>query len=155
MALMDEAARTLAASAGWKLPNPEKDGTYRFRLQGELDFDLFSPDGRVCIMRGEVASLPVDGSGREDALARAARMQVGVCRSRPSVLAVEGPGRDRLVLYRQVRLETGRSDALVGEVRDFLNDFDWWRAAWGGGSGPAPTFGLPAMGTGIWMGSPR
>lgn len=164
MALVDDAVRAAALAAGWKMPEPGADGTWRFHLQGDLDVMLFSPDGRSCVMAGEVRVLPAEGPERSGILAEAARRQVGACRVRPSVLAVEAADwtpsagadnspDDRLMLYRRVGLEAGSEREFAGQLRDFLNDLAWWRAA---GAEPAfsPSGPMPGMG-GIWMGGLR
>ena len=36
MVSLDDKVRALAVTAGWKPPRPEKDGSYRFRLETAL-----------------------------------------------------------------------------------------------------------------------
>lgn len=137
MAILDDLALAVAKSAEWKKPEPQKDGAYHFRLQDDLDFALFTPDGRLGLVVGNVATLPDEGIDREDMLAESARRQVGICRTRPSILAFERAGqgmiqlddekKDRLILFRRLRLESDAVIESVRQVRDFLNDLQWWR----------------------------
>lgn len=171
MALMDDAARAVAEAAGWKKPEAEA-GVFRFQLQGGLDFAMFSPDGRVCVVRGDVGPVPAGGPARDDALADAARRQVGASRRRASVLAVEKPGQglpgdplagERLILFRQIRMAADAMETLAVEVRDFLNDLAWWRASLDNAPrlGASPfSFSMNGMGpsggqVGMWMGGLR
>ena len=56
MVSLDDKVRALAVTAGWKPPRPEKDGSYRFRLEDGLDLKIFSPDGRWCFLLAELLS---------------------------------------------------------------------------------------------------
>ena len=156
MALMDEAVKAVADAAGWKMPEPDRDGAYHFHLKGDLDFSLFSPDGRNCIIRAKVQDLPVDSMQREDLLRDASRRQVGVCRTRPSVLSVEKAGQslmaaddgtDKLMPFRQLRLEAGEYEAPKAAVKEFLNDLAWWKASFGStqNSGQQGFFSMQGM----------
>ena len=140
MALMDEAVQAVVDAAGWKKPESSRDGACHFHLKGDLDFSLFSPDGRTCIMRGTVAELPSDNMQRDDLLKDVSKRQVAVCRKRPSVLTVEqagqslmasDDGKDKLLLFRQIRLEAGQYEAVKIAVKEFLNDLAWWKASLG------------------------
>ena len=46
MSLLQESVDALTAAAGWKKASPGADGVFRFRLEGDLDMEFFSPDGR-------------------------------------------------------------------------------------------------------------
>lgn len=133
MASLDDKVRALAATAGWKAPRPEKDGSYSFRLEQALDLRLFSPDGRCCFLLAELLPLPEAGQERDGLLRRIVGQQAGICRRRASAVALEGagerqdgPGPDRLVLQSRVELEIPRQEFEVA-VRDFLNDLAWWK----------------------------
>lgn len=47
MSLLQESVNALTAAAGWKKASPGADGVFRFRLEGDLDMEFFSPDGRT------------------------------------------------------------------------------------------------------------
>lgn len=68
MVSLDDKVRALAVTAGWKPPRPEKDGSYRFRLEDGLDLKIFSPDGRWCFLLAELLSLPEAGHDRDSLL---------------------------------------------------------------------------------------
>ena len=51
MSLLQESVDALTAAAGWKKASPGADGVFRFRLEGDLDMEFFSPDGRTGILR--------------------------------------------------------------------------------------------------------
>lgn len=52
MSLLQESVDALTAAAGWKKASPGADGVFRFRLEGDLDMEFFSPDGRTGILAG-------------------------------------------------------------------------------------------------------
>lgn len=125
MSIMRATAEAIASAAGWKAPSPGDDGHYLFRLEGGLDMELFSPDGRSCILRGTVGALPADERAAETLLAECARFAVARGRSRRSVLALEDGS---LVLFRQLGPEElAQPDAPSRQAGDFLNDLAWWR----------------------------
>lgn len=133
MASLDDKVRALAATASWKVPRPDRDGSYSFRLEQALDLKLFSPDGRWCFLLAGLLPLPEAGRDRDDLLRRVVGLQAGICRCRASVVALEGagerqeePGPDRLVLQSRVELEVPQQQFEVA-VRDFLNDLAWWK----------------------------
>ncbi len=157
MVLLQNAVAALAARAGWRTPQPDGDGAYRFRLADGLDFAMFSPDGRQCIIHAALMSVPDAGAERDELLTLAAQRQAGACRTRASVVALEKAGEsllqhdmqgDRLILYRMVDLSSGQ-DAVNMTIRDFLNDLTWWKAACNGSaagtSGGAPSFSMSGM----------
>ncbi len=161
MVLLQNAVAALAARAGWRTPPPDGDGAYRFRLVNCPDFTLFSPDGRVCVMRAELMSMPAPKAERDGLLRLVAQWQAGACRSRASVVALERSDEgmptdivpdERLVLFRKVDLSAGEA-VFNAAVRDFLNDLTWWKAACDGSaagtSGETPSFSL----SGIFLGS--
>jgi len=156
MALLQNAVSALAAQAGWRQPVQADDGAYHFRLAGELDFAVFSPDGRQCVIRATLMSVPDTGAERDELLALVAQRQVGACRTRASTVALEKAGDnllresmqgERLILYRLTDMSSGQ-EVLNLSVKDFLNDLAWWKAACGS---PAqvvheqPVFSMPGM----------
>ena len=54
MSLLQESVNALTAAAGWKKASPGADGVFRFRLEGDLDMEFFSPDGRTGILRADL-----------------------------------------------------------------------------------------------------
>ncbi len=158
MALLDNIVTSLVSLAGWKKTQRDEDGAYHFRLEKGLDFILFSPDDRLCIMRAEVADVPASGPDREEMLRTVAKRQAGICRTRASIVALERPGQsllksvpvsgDKLILYRAAEL-TAAQDVFNSAVRSFLNDLAWWKDASGGGQREhgeeRSFFGMPGM----------
>ncbi|MBQ4567162.1 MAG: hypothetical protein IJA79_03435 [Desulfovibrio sp.] len=139
MALLQDAVAALAGQAGWRTPPQDADGAYRFSLADCPDLTLFSPDDRLCVMCAGLTALPAAAAEREDLLRLVLQRQAGVCRKRASIPALEKPGEsllgnsaqgERIVLYRKVDLSAGQT-VFTGAVRDFLNDYVWWKAACG------------------------
>ncbi|WP_297218901.1 hypothetical protein [uncultured Desulfovibrio sp.] len=155
MALLDDRASALAAMAHWKTPRPEKDGSYRFALENDLSVTLLSPDGRRCVLRAELLSLPPAGPDREELLRSVLRQQAGICAVRASVVALERPGDSLLTsgtsgdcLILQSLLELDVPQRQFDEaVRDFLNDLSWWKrvlhATPGKATGGESPFAMP------------
>ena len=154
MSGMAEHMRALAATTGWSaLSTPDAAGVYRVALEDNLDAAFFTLGGRVCVMRGVVADLPVNEAEADSLCADAARRQVAALRERPSVLALEMQGESavpgepdaaaaRLVCFRTVPLSVD-AETFAAEVQGWLNDFSWWKAALGqpGGQGTYGMFG--------------
>lgn len=64
--------------------------------------DMLSPDGRNCILRGDLGRLP-DGEAEAESLLRlCAGRVVGSCRTRSSILSLQD---GRLILHRIVRMD--------------------------------------------------
>ncbi len=147
MSLLQEAVDAVTSTAGWKQASPDAGGVYHFRLQGNLDMDILSPDGRNCILRGDLGSLPEDAIEAEKLLQKCAGRVVGSCRKRRSVLSLQD---GRLVLYRIVRMNASDPGTVAREAEGFLNDLAWWRsqvAAVANNASPFSGFG----GMNVWM----
>ena len=82
MSLLQESVNALTAAAGWKKASPGADGVFRFRLEGDLDMEFFSPDGRTGILRADLGPLPRRGTGCGRALAEV-RLPCGGGRTYP------------------------------------------------------------------------
>ena len=101
------AVERLSQAAGWRMPEPDADGIYRFLLDDGLDMDVFSPDGAWCIFTADLM------------------------RSQISVLSTNG---GRLELTVRVPFSQLSDDVLLETVRKFLNDQAWWRESLNPGS---------------------
>ena len=66
MSLLQESVDALTAAAGWKKASPGADGVFRFRLEGDLDMEFFSPDGRTGILRADLGPLPAAEQDADD-----------------------------------------------------------------------------------------
>lgn len=129
MTLLQQATDAITSAAGWKAAEPDDDGTFRFRLQGDLDMEFFSPDGRTGIFRAVLAALPDVDTDAEGLLKSCAQRAVAASRKRKSILSVDN---GRLELHRAIKLD-GLSADMLGRLattvaRDFLNDLAWWQA---------------------------
>lgn len=164
MALLNTLVLELASRAGWKNPSQDEDGAYRFSLENDLDFAIFSPDDRNAILRAELMPVPAPGPDRDDLMRDVARRQAAVCRSRASIASMEGAGQsllkgtsasgDALVLYNMVALAGGQA-ALAAAAKNFLNDLAWWKASFDDGraqnSRARPLFTMPgSFSTGMY-----
>lgn len=147
MSFLQEAADAVTSAAGWKKAVPDAAGVFHFRLEQDLDMDLFSPDGRTLILRAEVGPLPPAERDADDVLRRCASRAVAAGRKRRSVLTLDGGA---LILHRLLPRE-GSLEEMPRHVRDFLNDLTWWKAQAGNGSPAASPFsfaGLQGWGAG-------
>ena len=153
MTLPQQAADAITSAAGWQPARPNDDGVFRFRLEGDLEMDFFSPDGRTGIFRSTLATLP-DTEAEADALLKTcAQRAVAASRKRKSTLSLDA---GRLQLHRAVRLDGLSPDMLArvasDEARNFLNDLAWWQVQTGAkpGQSAAPSpFSLSGFG-GSW-----
>ena len=82
MSLLQESVDALTAAAGWKKASPGADGVFRFRLEGDLDMEFFSPDGRTGILRADLGPLPAAEQDADDLLRKCASRMVAASRSR-------------------------------------------------------------------------
>lgn len=124
MSLLQEAVDSMTSAAGWKQARPNAEGVYHFRLQGNLDMDILSPDGLNCILQSNLGPLPEEEAEAEKLLRLCAGRVVGSCRKRRSILSLQD---DRLVLYRIVRMNASDPGAVSREAKGFLNDLAWWQ----------------------------
>ena len=123
MSLLQESVNALTAAAGWKKASPGADGVFRFRLEGDLDMEFFSPDGRTGILRADLGPLP---DAEQDADER----------TRRTVLSVD---EGRFSLHLVVPLAEGVA-SMPGYAKDFLNDLAWWKRQVQGGGASAFSF---------------
>lgn len=82
MSLLQKSVDALTAAAGWKKASPGADGVFRFRLEGDLDMEFFSPDGRTGILRADLGPLPAAEQDADDLLRKCASRMVAASRSR-------------------------------------------------------------------------
>lgn len=147
MSLLQEAVDAVVSAAGWRRAEPDAGGVYHFRLQGDLDMDMLSPDGRNCILRGDLGRLP-DGEAEAESLLRlCAGRVVGSCRTRSSILSLQD---GRLILHRIVRMDASDPGTVSRQAKGFLNDLAWWQAQLAAGANnasPLSAFG----GMNAWM----
>ena len=120
---LQQAADAITTAAGWNAAHPDQNGIFHFRLEGDIHMELFSPDGRTGVLRGDLGSLPQEQNDAEDLLKRCAQKVVAICKKRKSVLSVAN---NHLCLTRLVPLNNIGS--FPNEARDFLNDFAWYQS---------------------------
>lgn len=141
MSFLQEAADAVTSAAGWRKASPDAAEIVRFRLEDDLDMDMFSPDGRTLVLRAEVERLPSAERDADDMLRRCASRAVAAGRKRRSVLALDGGA---LILHRLMPREGGVED-VPRHVRDFLNDLVWWKAQMGAGAPTPSPFSFPGL----------
>ena len=136
MSLLQESVDALTAAAGWKKASPGADGVFRFRLEGDLDMEIFSPDGRPGILRADLGPLPAAEQDADDLLRKCASRMVAASRSRRTVLSVD---EGRFSLHLVVPLAESIA-SMPGYAKDFLNDLAWWKRQVQGGGASAFSF---------------
>jgi hypothetical protein len=128
MSLLQEAAHAVAQAAGWKTPHRDGNGAYQFQLEGDLNMEFFSPEGRTGILHSMLKPLPETDAEADALLQKCAQRAVACCKTRKSILSVDQAG---LHLHRSFRLDELSPDMLrrtaPTEARDFLNDLAWWK----------------------------
>ncbi len=147
MSLLQASVDAVTAAAGWRKASPDASGTFRFHLEGDLDMELFSPDGRTGILRADLGPLPASEQDADDLLRKCASRMVAASRTRRTVLSVDG---GRLSLHLAVPLADG-GDSMPRHTKDFLNDLAWWKGqVQGGGSSSFSFFsGMQAWNMGL------
>lgn len=125
---LQQAADGLTETAGWKQAVPDGNGVFHFSLEGDLSFELLTPDNRTGFFLADLGALPSARDEAEALLKRLASLAVGCLKKRRSVLSLaEG----HLRLYRSFRLNGLSGSALrqtmPHDAKDFLNDLAWWQ----------------------------
>lgn len=119
-------AETMTAAAGWQSPVPGDDGSYRFSLEGGLDFALLTPENRTGIFLADLGDAPEKGSlAGDEETKRLASVAAASLKKRRSSFAVAGP---QLELSRTFSLQGISDRELIEIARDFINDLAWWKA---------------------------
>ena len=131
MALLQESADAITSAAGWRKASPDARGVFRFRLEGELDMELFSPDGRTGILHADLGPLPEAERDADELLRKCASRVVAAARTRRTVLSVE---EGRLSLHLMVPLNAAAAESMSRHAKDFLNDLAWWKNQVQGGA---------------------
>lgn len=133
---LQRAADVITQTAGWRTAVPDGDGVIRFALEGDLDFELLSPEGRTGVFRAALAPAPSEQTAQgEEELRRVASLAVACLKKRKSILSIaEGS----LELHRTFPLSS-ENGYVIRELRDFLNDFAWWKKQLTGGPAPVKT----------------
>jgi len=127
MTLTQQAADAITSAAGWKPAQPDAEGVFHFRLEGDLDMDFFSPDGRTGIFRSTLTTLSGEDAESETLLKTCAQRAVAAIRKRKSILSIDD---GRLQLHRAIGLDAMAADmtrAIPDVAKDFLNDLAWWQ----------------------------
>ncbi len=131
MALLQESADAITSAAGWKKASPDAVGVFRFRLEGELDMNLFSPDGRTGILHADLGPLPDGERDADELLRKCASRAVAAARTRRTVFSVE---EGRLSLHLLIPLDAAAVESMPRHAKDFLNDLAWWKKQVQGGA---------------------
>ncbi len=131
-------ADTIAHAAGWKQPEADSEGIFHFSLEGDLDFRLFSPEGRTAILWASLGKAPDRTPEGESEVLRLAGIAAGSLVKRKSIFSL---GETGLELHRSFSLAGTGDAAAVMEARDFLNDLAWWQRQVSGSASSARTVG--------------
>ncbi len=124
--LLQKAADMITAKAGWPTVSADNDGRCRFSLDGGLDFELFSPDGRTGIFLSEISAAPDISSPRAaEEMERIAALSAGVLKKRLSVLSISES--NAFELSRSFPLAQSSEQEIIDHAKDFLNDLAWWK----------------------------
>ena len=124
MATLQQTADLIVSSAGWSPAVPAENGAYRFSLEGDLEFELLSPDNRTAILYADLGPAPGSSADEEEQLRRLSSLAAGALKTRRTVFSIaEG----RLELHLTFALADVTQDLLLQDVRDFPNDLAWWK----------------------------
>lgn len=91
--------------------------------------ELFSPENKTGIFRGDLGPLPEDGPEADEMLARMARLAAGRLKRR-NILALTSEGGHlelALTFDLDAMAHPFMREELLGLARDFLNDYAWWK----------------------------
>lgn len=130
-----EALKTLTNQTGWTMPKAGADGAYRFHLEDGLDFAMFSPDGRLCILTSDLGAAPSEND--PDYAEKSERLGTVCAALMPYGRAQFTCAKDRLELVRAFSFDGLPADGAVREAEAFLNEAARWKEALEGASGAA------------------
>lgn len=111
--------------AGWKKPNANKNGRYRFRLASGVNVDVSSAGPRELRLEADIVKLPA--SGGEDLLEKAARAVLPRVFKDDSSLGLD-PTTGTLILQHTVVLGALRHSQFSAVMENFLNDLHFYRS---------------------------
>ena len=125
---LQRSADIITRAAGWKNASPGTDGTFRFSLEGGLDFEIFSPENRTGILFAVIKKIQ-EGSAAltDDEIQRLGALAAGSLKKRRSICSI---GKQGIELYRTFPLQEISEQTLITEVQEFLNDLAWWKQQW-------------------------
>ena len=151
--LLQNAADAITQKAGWPPVQADSDGRYRFSLEGGLDFEMFTPDGKTGFFVSELAAVPALSSAQAaDKLERIAALSAGVLKKRLSVLSISDS--DKFELSRSFSLSESSELEILTHAKEFLNDLAWWKKQMGNektSAGTAPAGGPFSFTMGSWF----
>ena len=122
---LQQSADIITRAAGWKKASPDTNGTFRFSLEGGLDFEMFSPENKTGILFAVIKEIQEGGASlTDDELQRLGALAAGSLKKRRSICSL---GQQGIELYRTFPLQGTSDQTLLTEVQDFLNDLAWWK----------------------------
>lgn len=146
--ILQELTDILCDKAGWAHKNAEKDcdaeGALHFELEGDLSFEILSPNRKMLVLRGVMCATPAGDSEKDELCKRIAKLNVASMTKRRSVPALhEG----KIELQRSLSLDNIHASMLETQflqaVKEFLNDLAWWQkqcSSQGANAAPASAF---------------
>ena len=130
---IQEALKTLTNQTGWTMPKAGADGAYRFHLEDGLDFAMFSPDGRLCILTSDLGAAPSEND--PDYAEKSDRLGTVCAALMPHGRATLSTANERLELVRAFSLDGLAEDGVVREAEAFLNEAARWKKTLEGAAG--------------------
>lgn len=125
---LQRSADIITQAAGWKNASPDSDGTFRFSLEGGLDFEMFSPENKTGILFAVIKEIQEGGVPlTDDELQRLGALAAGSLKKRCSICSL---GKQGIELYKTFPLQETSEQTLITEVQSFLNDLAWWKQQW-------------------------
>jgi hypothetical protein len=131
MLMLQEIVDMICRKTRWKKPVASPGGVYSFALENDLDFQLFSLDGRHLLMES-VLFTPAAGTAF-DAERAAALLKINAARAgkHKSVLALKDNSKDKtnapLILFQKIPLKDTPVELILDSLERFLNDAAFWR----------------------------
>ena len=122
---LQQIADTITQAAGWKQAAADERGVFHFALDGDLDFDLLSPDGRTAFLCADLGAAPLpDTPQGADELRRLSGLAAGALKKRRTIFSISGSD---LQVHRSFAIATVSDEQIRLECRDFINDLAWWK----------------------------
>lgn len=126
MKSLSDMVAVVCDSGGWQPVQPDSNGHYIFSFSNGPDMELFSPDGKNCILTGQITQIPNDRQEKARFLSEFARRAVAAMQTSPSVVSLNE--KENIVCLHRIFPIVSLSSYEAPEiVEDFLNDLSWWQ----------------------------
>ena len=122
--MLDQWIDTVCRAAGWPRPAQDARGHYRFRVDGGLNVDASSPDGRTLRLSADLARM-APGAGSDALLRKVGLAALSRAASDTGVVSLD-TRRGMLCYSAEHLLGIMRASEMHLALQHFLAELDFW-----------------------------